>query len=76
MTDKLRVAMAGVQMSDEGDGDGDGKCKVDGEFFSTLPSVLGSVVFGPFIGILAPRRHYNPHQRICWHYSTFIFLKY
>ena len=69
--------MAGIQMSGEGDGDGGGdgngdgngngngyhmaKCKFDGEFFSTLPSVLGSVVFWPFVGILAPRWHYNPN---------------
>ena len=61
--------------SDEGDrdGDGDGQCKFDGvfldtsyqaffdgKFFSTLPSLLGSVVFWPFVGILALRWYFGP----------------
>ena len=51
-----------ADFSDGGDLDeGDGQCKFDGEFFSTLPSVLGSVVFWPFVGILAPSWHYNPN---------------
>ena len=45
--------------SDEGDGDrnGDSQCNFDKDFFPTLPSILGSIVFWPFVGILAPRRH-------------------
>ena len=51
-----------ADFSDGGDLDeGDGQRKFDGEFFSTLPSVLGSVVFWPFVGILAPSWHYNPN---------------